>query len=231
MLVNLTMAINQNRGHRSRLRDKVLKSGLVGFLDYEIIELLLTIGTPRRDCKQQAKQLLKKFGSLSKVLYAPIEELEQVKGVGPKNIWAIIFFRELITRYQADSLNQKLVLTTTDEIAHYLISKIGHEKQEHFILLFFNTKGQLITHTVSKGILDASIIHPREVFKPAIDHRASYVIIAHNHPSGDPTPSEADILSTHKLVQTGKIIGIPLVDHIIVSSTRYISLKQLGHIR
>ena len=79
--------------------------------------------------------------------------------------------------------------------------------------------------------MDASIIHPREVFKPAIDHRASYIIIAHNHPSGDPTPSEADILSTHKLLQTSKIIGIPLVDHIIVGHQRYVSLKQLGYIK
>ncbi len=214
-------------GHRQRLRTRFLRSGLEGFLDYEVIELLLTLATPRRDCKQQAKAAISKFGSLKKTLEASAVELSEVSGLGPTNILGILLFQSLQERYAKETLEKKLSLNSPSEIASYVRAKIGKEKQEHFIIVFFNTRNELIYSDISVGTINASLVHPREVFNEAISQHASHIVVAHNHPSGDPTPSDEDIITTRRLVEAGKIIGINLVDHLVVSINGYASFREL----
>lgn len=212
-------------GHRQRLKDRFLASGFDGFLDYEIIELLLTLGTPRRDCKVQAKAVIAKFKDLTGALSASTTELQQVKGIGPSNSIGIQIFKDLQKRFQKESIGSKAIFDTPDSIFDYLRVKIGNEKKEHFVLLFLDTKNKLITSEVSTGTLNASLVHPREVFSQAVLCHASHVIVAHNHPSGDPTPSDEDIKTTNRLVEAGKILGISVVDHMIITSDKYSSLR------
>ena len=221
---------SRNTGHRKRLRDKFIQSGFDGFLDYEVVELLLTLGTPRKDCKIQAKEIVKKFKDLPGALMASNDDLKQVKGVGNSNSIGIQIFRELQSRYSREKLNKSNTLNNPADIFEYLKYKIGSEQKEHFVILYFNTKNILIHSEVSIGTLNASMVHPREVFHQAILNHASHVIIAHNHPSGDPTPSDEDITTTSRLVEAGKILGIAVVDHMIITSDNYTSLKQLGYI-
>ncbi len=220
--------LKSNEGHRKRLRDKFLLSGLDGFLDYEIIELLLTLGTPRKDCKQQAKELVFKFKGLKGVLDASLLELQQVKGLGPVNAFGIKLCQAVTARYNKEKLNDSLLLDSPVAVFEYLREKIGKEKKECFVILALDTRNNLIEDLVSIGTLNASLVHPREVFKKAILHNSSHVIVAHNHPSGNASPSEEDILTTQRLVEAGKILGIAVVDHIIVTSKDFTSLKEKG---
>ncbi len=217
---------HQAAGHRKRLREKFLKSGLSGFHDYEIIELLLTLGTPRKDCKPMAKEAMKRFGSLDKVLDAPIEELTQIKGIGPFNVFGLKLCQAVAEVYQARKLENTPKLDSPEKIYKYLLEKIGKKEKEYFVILFFNTRNHLIVDEVSVGTLNASIVHPREVFSKAIRHNASHIVVAHNHPSGDHTPSTEDIKTTKRLIEAGRLIGISLVDHIIVSKNGYTSLRK-----
>ncbi len=216
---------NSPAGHRARLREKFLKSGLNGFHDYEIIELLLTLGTPRRDCKIMAKDLMQRFGSLSDVLDAQIEQLVEINGVGYSNIFGLKLSQAVSEIYYERRLENSFKLDSPEDIYQYLKEKIGKEQKEYFVTLFFDTQNKLITDTVSIGILNASLVHPREVFEKAVRYNISHVSVAHNHPSGDHTPSPEDIQTTIRLVDAGKILGITLVDHIIISKNGYTSLR------
>lgn len=217
-----------NLGHRGRLRERFLRSGLEGFLDYEIIELLLTLGTPRKDCKQPAKEAIEKFRNLTSVLDASIEDLQQIKGIGPSNAFGIKLFQAISERYSKEQIDSKILLDSPQKIFEFLKEKIGKEKKEHFVILFFDTKNNLIFDEISIGTLNASLVHPREVFSKAITNHASYIVIAHNHPSGDSTPSSDDINTTKRLIEAGKILGIAVVDHIIITKNSYSSLVELG---
>lgn len=223
------MTVNhKSEGHRKRLREKFLQSGLNGFLDYEIIELLLTIGTPRRDCKQQAKEAIKKFDGLVGVLDASISELQQINGIGPTNAFGVKLIQAVSERYKKEKIKPKILLDSPRTIFEYLQEKIGKEKKEHFTVLCFDTRNNLIVSDISIGTLNASLVHPREVFNQAILSHSSHVVVAHNHPSGDPTPSEEDIATTRRLVAAGEILGITVVDHVIITNNNYSSLKEKG---
>lgn len=217
---------NKNSGHRKRLRERFLNSGLDGFLDYEIVELLLTLGTPRRDCKQLAKEVINKFKNLTSVLDAGTEDLQKIKGIGPSNIFGIKLFQAISEKYAKEKIEPKYLLNSPEKIFEYLKEKIGREKKEYFVALYFDTKNNLIVDEISIGILNASLIHPREVFNKAIVNNASHIVIAHNHPSGDPSPSIDDENTTKRLIEAGKIIGISIIDHIIVSNNSYFSFKE-----
>jgi len=217
---------NYREGHRKRLREKFLKSGLVGFHDYEIVELLLTLGTPRKDCKTMAKDLVTKFGSLNVILDAPIEELIKIKGVGQTNVFGLKLSQAVFEIYQRENVKKSLNLQSSNAIYEFLKENIGKSDREHFVTLFFDTKNNLIVENVSTGTLNASLVHPREVFKKAIQKNASHVVVSHNHPSGDHTPSQEDINITKRLIEAGKIIGITLVDHLVISKNGYTSLRN-----
>jgi DNA repair protein RadC len=214
-------------GHRRRLREKFLQSGLDGFLDYEVIELLLTLGTPRKDCKQSAKEAILKFRGLRGVLDSTIEELQQIKGIGPSNVFGVKLFQAISECYAKEKVSSNTLLNSPQSLFEYLKEKIGKEKKEHFTILCFDTRNNLIIDEVSVGTLNASLVHPREVFKKAILNNSSYVIIAHNHPSGDSKPSDDDIITTKRLVEAGKIIGITVTDHLIVTKDSYASFSEL----
>jgi len=219
-----------NAGHRGRLRDRFLQSGLDGFLDYEIVELLLTLGTPRKDCKQTAKVAIKEFGGLQGVLDASLTDLQKIKGIGPLNAFGIKLFQTIAERYAKDKITDKDKFNSPKAVAEYLQKYIGREKKEHFIMLYLDTRNKLITNRVSVGTLNANLVHPREVFKNAIQANAAQIIVAHNHPSDDPEPSPEDIALTRRLDDAAKIIDIELLDHIIIAKQGFTSLKERGYI-
>ncbi len=220
--------MNSTLGHRKRLREKFLESGLSGFLDYEIIELLLTLSTPRKDCKQIAKATIKEFRNLRGVLEADVSELVKIKGIGPSNVLGIILFRAISERYSKEKISPKILLNSSRLVAKYLQAKIGDKKEEHFTILYFDTRHKLINEEISIGTLNASLVHPREVFKKAIKDNVAQIIIAHNHPSGDSEPSDDDIVTTKRLVDAGKLVGISIIDHLIITSDGYFSFKDSG---
>ncbi len=218
---------NNNEGHRKRLREKFLSGGFNGFHDYEIIELLLTLGTPRKDCKPIAKELIKNFGSLKKVLDADLENLQVVKGVGPSNAFGLKLFQAVSERLAKEKIPEIIDFSSTKIIAEFLQKLLGREKREHFIAFYLDSKNHLIEYrTISIGILNASLVHPREVFEPAVSLHSLSVIVAHNHPSGSVEPSGEDRDITKKLVESGRLLGIDVRDHIIVSNSGFFSFQQ-----
>lgn len=227
-IIDSNIKKKSSEGHRKRLREKFLESGLSGFLDYEVVELLLTLGTPRRDCKQMAKDAVEKFKSLKGVLDADVSELTNVKGIGSSNVLGIILFRAISEKYSKEKISPKILLNSSKLVADYLRTKIGNKKEEHFMILYFDTRNKLINEEISIGTLNASLVHPREVFKKAIKDNVAQIIIAHNHPSGDPKPSEEDKSTTKRLVDAGKLVGISILDHLIITSDRYFSFKENG---
>lgn len=223
--------MSENNGHRKRLRTKFLTNGFAGFLDYEIIELLLTFGIPRKDCKPIAKELISRFKTVNGVILASEKDLIQIKGLGESSIIGIKLARELIIYTGKERLvKEKSDLIDIHDVAQQAIKEIGYLNKEHFKVFCINTKGFVISDTVTIGTLNASIIHPRELFKIAIENNAYSIVITHNHPSGDTTPSDEDIYTTRKIAEAGKILGIKLDDHIIVSKTGFRSLAEMGYL-
>lgn len=218
-------ANNTHAGHRTRLRKKFLVSGIEALHDYEVIELLLTLGTPRSDCKAQAKELIIKFGGLKQVIDADETALQIIYGIGPNNIFGIRLFRELIRKYQELTITKRDIFNSPNQVYLYLKEKIGKSKKEKFVALFFDIKNKLIVDDISTGTLGANLVHPREVFESAVKNHASHIIVSHNHPSGDPSPSSEDFETTKRLIEAGKILGIQIVDHIITGSSSFISFK------
>ncbi|HNQ31776.1 MAG TPA: DNA repair protein RadC [Candidatus Woesebacteria bacterium] len=220
-------ATHKGAGHRKRLRDRFLRSGLSGFHDYEIVELLLTLGTPLKDCKQMAKNAIMEFKGLRGVLDASIEDLQRIKGIGPSNVFGIKLSQAVTERLFKEHLPSKLCLRTLNAVVQYLQKWIGREKKEHFVALYLDSHNQLIENrTISIGILNASLVHPRELFEPAVRLHSASIIVAHNHPSGNVEPSSEDRDLTKRLVETGKIMGIEIQDHIIVSHSEHFSFQQ-----
>jgi len=218
---------HKGTGHRKRLRDRFLQSGLDGFLDYEIVELLLTLGTPRKDCKQMAKEAIKKFKGLRNVLDASFEELQQIKGIGLSNAFGIKLFQAVSERYAKEKIPKKISLTSPKVVANYFREKLGREKKEHFMVLCLDSRNNLIKMSnISVGTINANLVHPREVFKEAIQSSATQIIVVHNHPSENSEASPEDVALTRRLGEAAKIFGIELLDHIIVTKDKFYSLKE-----
>jgi DNA repair protein RadC len=223
----MNTVVSNSEGHRKRLKKRFLNNGLDGFLDYEIIELLLTLGTPRKDCKLMAKESMKMFGSLKKVLEASPSELQLIKGIGPSNVFGLKLFQAISEKLAQEKLYEQEIFTRTSVVADYLKKFIGFKQEEHFVSLYLNSVGNLIQEKViTIGTLDTSLVHPREVFKPAIENRSACIIVAHNHPSGKVIPSQADRNVTEQLVKAGKLIGIEIYDHLVVSKDSYFSFRE-----
>ncbi len=218
---------HKGEGHRGRLRERFLQGGLEAFLDYEIVELLLTLGTPRKDCKDMAKIAIEKYNGLHGVLDATLDELQTIKGIGPSNAFGIKLFQAISERYAKEKIPQKVSLSSPKKVADYLRESIGREKKEHFVVLSFDTRNNILgIDTISIGILNANLVHPRETFETAIHHHAASIIIAHNHPSGNPNPSDEDIKITVKLFEAGKLLDIHVLDHIIIGRNTFYSFKE-----
>lgn len=222
---------HKGEGHRQRLREKFLISGLSGFQDYEVIELLLTLGTPRKDCKDAAKAALKHFKTLQGVLEASPKALCEVRGIGPKNLFGIKLIKAVADRYLEKRLIRKDPLNNSKELFDYLYHSIRDKNRECFNVVFLDAKNKVITtETLFEGTLTASSVYPREVVLSALNHNAAALIFAHNHPSGDPKPSPDDFSITRQLVFACKVMGITVHEHLIIGDNRYFSFADEGHI-
>jgi DNA repair protein RadC len=222
---------HKGAGHRRRLRERFLNSGLEGFHDYEVIELLLTLGTPRKDCKDAAKAALAAFNTLQGVMEASTYDLCKIEGIGPRNSFGIKLVKAVSDRYREKKLIQKDPLNNSRELMDFLNHDIGDKTREYFKIIFLDSKNRVIaTETHSKGTLTASSVYPREVVYSALANKAAALIFAHNHPSGDPQPSPDDIAVTRQLVCAGKVMGLAVHEHIIVGDNCYYSFADQGQI-
>ena len=210
-------------GHRARLREKFNKSGVAAFLDYEIIELLLTLGTPRKDCKPQAKEAINRFKSLRGVLEAPPGELQKIKGITPYNTFVIKFVQEVAREFLKEQILNKPYCKSSKEVFDYLYHSMRDLKKETFKVMFLNAQNQV---NLFGGTLTASAVYPREIIERAIKNNATALIFAHNHPSGNPEPSDNDKQITRDLVFAGNIMQIKVLDHIIIGDNRYFSFAD-----
>ena len=213
-----------------RPRERLQRFGVEALSAQEILALLLGRGIAGESVTVTAQRLLSQFGNLKGIANASIEELAQVKGIGLAKASQIKAAFELANRLEGyPESNEKSLVRTPDEAVSLVRGRLKGKKKEHFLVLLLDTRGQLIkTSEVSVGSLDSSIVHPREVFQEAISASAASVLFVHNHPSGDPEPSEDDIKLTERLVQAGEVMGIDVLDHIIICDRNYLSLKSKG---
>lgn len=222
---------HKGEGHRGRLREKFLTSGLDGFHDYEVVELLLTLATPRKDCKDQAKAALKRFKTLQGVIEARPEELQEIKGIGPKSIFGIKFVQAVAERNLRKRLIKKDPIRSSKELFDYLYHTIRDKKREIFKVVFLDAQNRIMAiETLFEGTLTASSIYPRELVLAALRHNAAGILLVHNHPSGEPRPSREDRLITRQLVHACRVVGITVHEHLIIGDNTYFSFADHGHI-
>lgn len=215
-------------GHRDRLRKRFQTGGEKALEDYELLELILFRLIPRRDTKPIAKELLTKFGTLSEVFGAPTKRLQEVKGIGENVALDLKLIATISQRTLKSEIRNKHVLGSWSSLIDYCHSAMAHEKREQFRILFLDKKNVLIADEVQQtGTIDHTPVYPREVVKRALELSATAIILVHNHPSGDPTPSRADIDMTKTITETAKPLGIVVHDHIIIGKEGYVSFKAL----
>ncbi len=218
-----------SQGHRKRLRERFLKGGLAGFQDYEIVELLLTLGSPRKDCKQQAKGAIERFKTLRGVLEASTEELEEIAGIGPHNVLGIKLVQETARKFLKERLIDRPVYQSSREIFDYLYHSMRDLKKEVFKVIYLNSRNQIIeTADLFHGTVNSSAVSPRQVIEGAIKHNAVSLIFVHNHPSGDPVPSQSDREVTRDLVYAAGVMHIKVLDHIVIGDNTYFSFAGEG---
>ena len=217
-------------GHRQRLKDKLAENSR-GLADYEILELALAVVLPRRDTKPLAKELIEKFGSLKDVIMARPDQLAGVKGVGAgvQSQWMLM--QELFARIGEASARSGKPLSTPTEVAKAAMARIGNKGVEEFWAAFLDSKNRVIAwEQISKGTVNATPVFPREIMATALRMEAASIILAHNHPGGDPTPSAEDILLTTKVVETARGLDIQVLDHIIVTDNTFYSFSDQGRL-
>ncbi len=215
-------------GHRERLRARAAIS-LDALPDYELLELLLARGLTRGDIKPLAKALLARFGGLAGVLGASVEELKTIKGLGPASALELKLVHEATVRMGRGEARKRTVISSWSALLAYARIAMAHESREQFRVLFLDKKNQLIADEVmNRGTVDHAPVYPREVMRLALEKSASAVILVHNHPSGDPTPSAADIDMTRQVVEAGRPLKIAVHDHLVVGREGVASFKALG---
>ncbi len=222
---------HKGEGHRKRLRERFLASGLEGFHDYEVIEMLLTLATPRKDCKDAGKALLKRFKTLPGVLEASVADLCAIDGVGPVNAFGIRLIKAVADRCLEKKLTRKDPLNNSRDLFDFLYHRMGARQTECFTAVFLDAKNRVIASEILfEGTLSASSVYPREVIRKALSHQAAALIFAHNHPSGDPEPSSADHAITRQLVFACMTMGITVHEHIVIGDKVYFSFADAGTI-
>ena len=215
-------------GHRERLRDRFHSAGPDTLSDYELLELALFAALPRRDTKPLAKSLLKKFGSFAEVIHAPETRLREVKGIGDASINQLKLIAAAASRIAKGQLKQRTLLSSWNEVIEYCRASMAFADKEQFRILFLDKRNQLIADEVQQtGTVDHTPVYPREVIKRTLELSATAVILVHNHPSGDPTPSQADIQMTKAIIDIAGPLGVSVHDHIIVGKNGHASLKGL----
>ncbi len=216
-------------GHRARLRAKFMERGAEALADYELLELYLFNSIPRKDTKPLAKELIEKFGSFAEVIAADPTELAKHKGVSEKIVADLKMLQAAAGRLSKIQLLNKPILSSWTALMDYCRAHMQFEAKEQFRVLFLDKKNRLIKDEIlGRGTVDRAPVYPREVIKRALDLSATALILAHNHPSGDPTPSQSDIDMTNKIVTAGKTMGIVVHDHIIIGRNDIVSFKTIG---
>jgi DNA repair protein RadC len=215
-------------GHRERLRRRFMEGGPDALPDYELLELVLARAIPRRDVKPLAKTLLARFGSFADVLAAPPERLKEVEGVGEGLVVDLKIVHAAGLRLLKRQVMNRPLLTTWSQLLDYCTAAMAYAEKEQFRILFLDRKNALIADEVQQeGTVDHTPVYVREVVKRALELSSSAIILVHNHPSGDPTPSPADIDMTRQIVEAADRLGIKVHDHIIIGRTGHASLKGL----
>ncbi len=216
-------------GHRERLRERAAAGGLPALPDYEVLELFLFRSVPRGDVKPLAKQLLARFGSLGGVLGATTDELRTVAGVGEAVALDLKLLHEASLRTAKEQVSRRPVISSWNALLAYVKTAMAHETREQFRVLFLDKKNQLIADEVmNRGTVDHAPVYPREVVRRALELSSSALILVHNHPSGDPTPSSADVDMTRQIVEAARPMRIAVHDHLVVGRDGTASFKALG---
>ncbi|HUC10629.1 MAG TPA: DNA repair protein RadC [Stellaceae bacterium] len=215
-------------GHRERLRQRLIDAGTENLPDYELLEVILFASNPRGDVKPVAKELLEHFGGFAAAMSAEPDALFAA-GLGLAGVAAIKSVREAALRLMRAELHERPVVGSWDKLIDYCSAQIAHGKVEEFHILFLDRKNVLIRHErQQRGTVDHTPVYPREVVKRALELEASALILVHNHPSGDPTPSKADIAVTQDIKKAAAPLGVVLHDHLIIGRNRHVSLRDLG---
>jgi DNA repair protein RadC len=216
-------------GHRERLRRRFREAGADALPDYELLEMILFRAVPRRDTKPLAKAILAHFGSFTEALNAPEERLKEVPGLGEAAITEMKLVRAAALRLVRGEVLERPVLASWSQVLDYCRASMGFEAKEQFRILFLDKRNQIIADEVQqKGTVDHTPVYVREVVKRALELLATAIVLVHNHPSGDPTPSRADIEMTKQIVSAAKNLGIVVHDHIIVGKQGHASFRGLG---
>ena len=217
--------------HRARLRRRFMHGGAAAMPDYELLELILFRALPRGDTKPLAKRLLHTFGDLNRVMAAPPSRLKDVKGVGQAVIEQLKIMEATAHRMAQAQILKKPVLSSWDTLLNYLQTAMAHKGTEQFRVLFLDRKNVLIAdEEQAQGTVDHVPVYPREIVKRALELEASALILVHNHPSGDPTPSKADIEMTYQIKEAAEVLGLTLHDHLIVGKATELSFRTAGYL-
>ncbi|MBL4891277.1 MAG: DNA repair protein RadC [Rhizobiaceae bacterium] len=215
-------------GHRDRLRQKFRENGHKSLADYELLELILFRSIPRRDTKPLAKQLLEEFGSFAEVVSAPMHRLEEINGLGTATVTDLKLIQAAASELIRGDILEKSLLGSWKSVLDYCRAAMAFEEVEQFRILFLDKKNRLIRDEVQQvGTIDHTPVYPREILKRALELSATAIILVHNHPSGDPTPSSADVKMTKKIVELMTNVGIAVHDHLIIARKGHASLKEL----
>jgi DNA repair protein RadC len=215
-------------GHRERLRERFHGAGPDALSDYELLEMVLFTAQPRRDMKPLAKTLLKKFGSFAEAIHAPDARLREIDGIGEATITQIKLIAAAASRIAKGQLKQRTMLSSWNDVIDYCRTSMAFADKEQFRILFLDKRNQLISEEVQQiGTVDHTPVYPREVIKRALELSATAIILVHNHPSGDPTPSQADIQMTKAIIDIAGPLGISVHDHLIVGKHGHASMKGL----
>lgn len=216
-------------GHRDRLRQRFAESGSEALADYELLELYLFNSIPRRDVKPIAKDLITRFGSFAETIAAPIDRLVEVKGISEKTALDLKIVQAAANKLGQENLLGRPVLSSWSALLNYCRGSMQFEGKEQFRVLFLDRKNRLIADEVlGRGTVDRAPVYPREVVKRALEHNSTAIILTHNHPSGDPTPSPSDIAVTQQIIDATKSVGITVHDHLIIGRNNIASFKTLG---
>ncbi|SIS87356.1 RadC family protein [Phaeovulum vinaykumarii] len=219
------------RDHRRRLRTRFLEGGAQAMPDYELLELVLFRAIPRMDVKPLARALLDAFGDFNRVISAPVSRLMQIDGVGEAVVTELKIVEAAAHRLARAKVMHRPVLSSWDALVDYCHTAMAHRETEQFRVLYLDRKNVLIADEAqASGTVDHVPVYPREVVKRALELNASALILVHNHPSGDPTPSEADIALTNQIMDAVQVLGIVLHDHLIVGKSRELSFRGAGYI-
>lgn len=220
---------NDHAGHRKRLRQRFMSAGADALADYELLEMALFRALPRRDTKPYAKALLRAFGSLAGVLAAEPAELRKHEGMGDVAIADLKLIRAFAERLGREQLLDKPVLSSWSALIDYCHTAMAHESREQFRILFLDKKNALIADEVQqRGTVDHTPVYPREIVRRALELSATAIILVHNHPSGDPTPSDADIRMTKTITDAARHLGIVVHDHVVIGRSGHVSFRSMG---